>query len=389
MTQDEFIKRAKKIYNDEYDYSKVNYINAKTPIIIICHKKDKFGIEHGEFLVEPSAFLHKKCGCKRCNGNYSYNFDEFIKISQIVHGDKYDYSKVNYVNASTKVCIICPEHGEFWQLPHTHFTRGCNLCSKPVHDTKSFIKKAKEVHGDKYDYSKVNYINSKEKVCIICPEHGEFWQIPNNHLRKRCCPHCSMESMKHEQALSTDEFIKRANIVHKNKYDYSKVNYINLKERVCIICPEHGEFWQPAGKHLAGHKCHKCKMTKLEIDVFYMLQSINIDFIYQANKKHISWIENQTLDFYIPSLNIGIECQGDQHFIPVRFGPKTIPETDIINGFNHGKLNDKRKLNNCLNNNCKLIYYCKEIYATDNDFSDIEKLKNFILNMKENNIKTC
>jgi len=98
---------------------------------------------------------------------------EFIWKAIQKHGYKYDYRKVNYINNSTKVCIICPEHGEFWQTPDSHLNgRGCNLCSKPVYDIKSFIKKAKKVHNNKYDYSKVKYIDTKTKVCIICSEHG-------------------------------------------------------------------------------------------------------------------------------------------------------------------------------------------------------------------------
>ena len=96
------------------------------------------------------------------------------------------------MNSITKVCIICPEHGEFWQLPYSHLSgRGCNICSKPVYDTNSFIKRAREIHGNKYDYSKVEYVNSITKVCIICPEHGEFWQTPNNHLGNKKCHLCS------------------------------------------------------------------------------------------------------------------------------------------------------------------------------------------------------
>ena len=117
------------------------------------------------------------------------NAQEFIEKAKRIHGDKYDYSKTEYINATTKVCIICPEHGEFWMTPnnHTHGThpQNCPKCVGGVRsNTDDFIKKAKELHGDKYDYSKVNYVNNKTKVCIICPEHGEFWVTPSNHINK-------------------------------------------------------------------------------------------------------------------------------------------------------------------------------------------------------------
>ena len=186
--------------------------------------------------------------------------EEFIKKAKKVHGDKYDYSKVDYINSQTKVCIICPEHGEFWQIPASHI-RGykCPECgnynrgSKKRISKEEFIKKAKEVHGDKYDYSKVEYINANTKVCIICPEHGEFWQEPVVHIKQKSgCPKCVGRN------TTTEEFIKKAMEVHGERYDYSKVVYTKAHNKVCIICPEHGEFWQTPAKHLLGQGCSKC-----------------------------------------------------------------------------------------------------------------------------------
>lgn len=105
--------------------------------------------------------------------------------------------------------------------------------------------KAKAIHGNKYDYSKVNYVNTKEKVCIICPTHGEFWQRPNGHLNGLGCDKCGKT-----YSYTTEEFIEKAKQIHGNKYDYSKVKYINAQTKVCIICPIHGEFWQTPYKHL-------------------------------------------------------------------------------------------------------------------------------------------
>lgn len=194
------------------------------------------------------------------------NTEEFIKKSKIVHGDKYDYSKVEYVDPKTKVCIICPEHGEFWQLPYGHLSgRGCSLCryvkssSTSRKSKESFIDEAKKVHGDKYDYSKVEYVNNRTKVCIICPEHGEFWQRPDKHIiRKQGCPYCSGNAKR-----TTESFIFDSKKVHGDKYDYSKVEYVSIHEKVCIICPEHGEFWQTPNDHLHGQGCPGCKGKKI------------------------------------------------------------------------------------------------------------------------------
>ena len=129
--------------------------------------------------------------------------------------------------------------------------------------TESFIEKAKEIHGDKYDYSKVNYVNSRTNICIICPKHGEFWQRPDLHLDKHGCPLCGFESTADYNRLNTDEFIKKAREIHGDKYDYSKVDYKDSKTKVCIICPEHGEFWQKPNDHLSRKfGCHKCGWIK-------------------------------------------------------------------------------------------------------------------------------
>ena len=199
---------------------------------------------------------------------------EFIAKAKIVHGDKYDYSKVNYVNNSTKVTIICPVHGEFEQRPSTHLSgHGCPSCSGRKKLTKEeFIKRAKEVHGDKYDYSKVNYVNSSTKVTIICPKHGEFEQTPNLHLKSQGCPNCSGN-----KKMTIEEFIKRAKKVHGDKYDYSKVKYVNAMTKVTIICPIHGEFEQTPAKHLSGSGCIRCVKKK---------QLTTEEFIEKAREVH-------------------------------------------------------------------------------------------------------
>lgn len=182
--------------------------------------------------------------------------ENFTNISNKIHRNKYDYSKVDYINVDTKVCIICPEHGEFWQTPYKHKNgQGCPICAKEHRcTTEKFIEKAKKVHGNKYDYSKVNYVNNHTKVCIICPEHGEFWQTPFDHIiQKHGCSKCS-NNIKY----STEEFVAMAKSKHGERYSYEKVIYNGMHEKLCIICPEHGEFWQEAATHLRGCGCPIC-----------------------------------------------------------------------------------------------------------------------------------
>lgn len=191
--------------------------------------------------------------------------EEFIAKAQEIHGDKYDYSNSTYINSSVKICIGCSKHGGFWQLPSVHLLgHGCPICaneekSKTKTDTKdTFINKAIHIHGKLYDYSKVNYINSQTKTCIICPKHGEFWQKPNNHIMGQGCPVCSQDKKKDNLKSTTESFIKKAEEIHGDKYEYSNVKYINSKTKVCIICHKHGEFWQTPNSHLNGQGCPKC-----------------------------------------------------------------------------------------------------------------------------------
>ena len=139
--------------------------------------------------------------------------DEFIGEAQLIHHNRYDYSKVNYINNKTKVCIICPDHGEFWQIPSDHLNgKGCPQCAGNVRcDKDTFVEKAKHIHNDRYDYSKVKYVNAHTKVCIICSEHGEFWQTPNNHLNGNGCPLCKNRKIGDVLRDTVEGFIEKSN----------------------------------------------------------------------------------------------------------------------------------------------------------------------------------
>lgn len=191
--------------------------------------------------------------------------EEFITKAKAVHGDRYDYSKVEYVDLKTKVCIICKDHGEFWQQPSNHL-RGirCPQCGLEVRKAKrtlpaeDFFISAKIVHGDKYDYSKVKYVNKRTKVCIVCPEHGVFWQSPQKHLAGQGCVKCHRKSIAKRYSLGKEKFIEKANVVHHGFYNYSEVEYVNSQSYVKIMCPLHGAFMQIPSSHLKGHGCPKC-----------------------------------------------------------------------------------------------------------------------------------
>lgn len=190
--------------------------------------------------------------------------EEFTARANKIHKYKYDYSKVIYEHKDEKIQIICPVHGEFSQIANSHVRGyGCKKCSvfgiSPKGKDK-FIDEAKKVHGDTYDYSLVNYINNNTKVKIICSKHGIFEQSSKNHIiNKNRCPKCSMSEVGESKKPKLTELIKSFRKIHKNKYDYSKVNYINSHVKISILCPMHGEFKQKPMAHLQLKQgCPKC-----------------------------------------------------------------------------------------------------------------------------------
>jgi hypothetical protein len=186
--------------------------------------------------------------------------------------------------------------------------------SKPK-TTNEFIEDAKLKHGGRYDYSKSEYISSTVKVKISCQKHGEFWQTPNDHLRGRGCPKCAGRN------LTTSDFIKESKNIHGDAYDYSKTVYKNCKTKVCIICSEHGEFWQEPREHSQrGCGCPVCKKSKGELFVEKVLNDLNLSFTTQYTYDDCRDVLPLPFDFKLDN-GILIEYDGIQHFEPrERFG---------------------------------------------------------------------
>lgn len=192
--------------------------------------------------------------------------EQFIEGARKVHGDRYGYDYVEYKNSITKVKIICPEHGEFKQIPNNHL-RGaiCKRCSDIKKGIKlrvpkeHFFKTAKEVHGENYDYSKVEYIDNNTRVEIICRIHGSFYQTPYSHLNGSKCRKCANFLSSRKKLYNNDLFIKKSIDIHGNKYDYSLVEYKTSTSKVKIICKKHGVFSQLANHHMRGVGCAECK----------------------------------------------------------------------------------------------------------------------------------
>lgn len=342
-TTEEFIETLRKKYGDQYDYSKVVYQGNKTKVCIICPI-------HGEFWKTPGSLLIHN-GCPKCSGNYGIDRDYFIKVASERYDGKYDYSKVEWHGYKRKVCIVCPEHGEFLQTPMLHLrTLGCPKCSGAFMDRDFFIEKSRIIHNDKYDYSKVKYINSATPVCIICPTHGEFYQKPNGHLMGHGCRKCHDERTVIRLTKSEENFLSIAHSVHGKKYDYSQIQYVNRNTPIKIICPKHGPFIQMPKSHIKGSGCPMCNNSVLEDTITSLLQRNEIPFVPQKTFDWLTYNGTLHLDFFLPDYNIAIECQGIQHFQPVEFwgGEEGLEQT---------KLRDQVKRQLCEQKGIKMIYF--------------------------------
>lgn len=309
-----FIEKSIKTHGDKYDYSKVKYVNTNTHVIIICKKHNY------EFNQNPNNHIRgtncPKCGLEERSSKRKTPIEEFLTKANKKHNNKFvcGYSKVVYKNSDTPVIIICPEHGEFTQTPYHHLKGkfACNKCAikdsvkNRTKDDNIFLEEIKNLFGDKFDYAKVNYINSRTDVILICNKHNKEFKINPTFLliSKFACPDCVTDNKKICLSKPLDEFIEEANEKHKNKFvdGYSKVEYVNIKTDVIIICPEHGEFVMTPYQHLNSPTgCQKCSGK---------YKKNTEEFIEEAIKIHPNNLDDYSQVEYINShANVIIYCK--------------------------------------------------------------------------------
>lgn len=294
-----FILESEKTHGNIYDYSisEQDYEGATIPVKIICKI-------HGVFKQLPT--IHKSGShCPKCALDSRANkrrktTKEFIEESKSIHGDLYDYSLSDYKGKECKIKIICRIHGKFEQLAYHHSKgSGCPKCSGKNKTTNEIIKEFIEIHGDLYDYSKVAFNGSKNKVKIICLIHGVFEQYISSHKRGQGCPRCK------GHGKTTEEFILEAKKIHGDKYSYLKTIYVNSSTKLSIICAKHGLFKQTPSGHLNSKGCQKCVGQ-------------NIDFLtYDKAKIHLKPLtlnsKKEYLD-YIKKIDINLPKNPEQYY---------------------------------------------------------------------------
>ncbi len=281
---------------------------------------------------------------KRYNKYNKYKTTKFINKAVSVHGNIYNYSMVDYIRSSQKVTIRCPAHGDFKQIPNSHLSgHGCPSCGSELVNIsnknkrshrKTFVSRSIKVHGNRYGYCNVKYVNSYTRVEILCNKHGSFYPTPTAHISGSGCRKCANEGKSHPIA-TTEEYIKLVTSVHGEVYLYENTRYSRWRNSVSIVCRIHGEFTQRADHHASGSGCKRCRVSKGEDAIAKVLIKMAYCFVQEKRFDSCRSLRPLPFDFYIQSENLLIEYNGEQHYesIPYFGGEntlKSIQNRDII-----------------------------------------------------------
>ena len=244
--------------------------------------------------------------------NKGFTTEEFINKARKIHGYMYDYSMAVYQGYRKRTAIVCKIHGIYWQTPRNHIKgNGCPCCGGTKKLTREeFIFRAIKVHGNKYSYEKVIYKSLRERVSIICFIHGIFFQKAGSHLDGEGCPMCYAEKQSLSKRLTTEQFITNVKKVHGDRYDYSRVNYVNCYAKVEIICRIHGIFLQTPSNHLAGSGCQKCAKVK---------KPTTKEFIEMAKKVHNNIYNYAKTNYINCQTEVTIICKDHGEFKQVPY----------------------------------------------------------------------
>lgn len=313
MDKKSLLEKSGIIFSNKYDFSLVpETFRTKEKLQIICPI-------HGVFLKSYEKHIGNKQGCPECNGRKHYNNEEFIaKVKSLPHTYEYDFSKTNYINNKTHIIVTCNKHGDFNITPgHLLSGEGCPKCryiksaSKKRRKKEDVFNEANLVHDYKYVYSLItDYKNDRVKYPIICPEHGEFYQTFNNHIKgKQGCPICGRIQSDKNRVKTFNEFFEKAVLIHGDTYEYNDKNYKRSDCKIGITCKKHGVFYMTPGNHLQGQQCPKCASysSKGEDELFNFLSSIINDKIERRNR---DILDGEELDIFIPNKLIAFEYNG-------------------------------------------------------------------------------
>jgi Zn finger protein HypA/HybF involved in hydrogenase expression len=328
----------------------------------------------------------------------------FIKKAKLKHGSLYEYEDVVYINFTTPVYIFCKRCKKFFnQSPRKHLDgRGCKKCNNILRierlhnrdDREKFIEKAVMEHDNIYCYEKVDYVNSLTKVEIYCKKCDKtFFQSPSNHISGKGCVHCRNKMLGNRSKYTFDTFLSKLSNHQICNYTYDEIefekrfsNKYNKMKIYCNKCKK--EFHASIATHIKGHGCPICNRNGGKNEIKLYNEILNRFDLHIIKQYRPNFLKRQSIDLFIPSLELCIEYQGIQHFKPIEYFGGTSSFDDTIE-------RDFRKNNLCKENGLNLLYftYDKNIVPEDHPYeilSNIEELIKIIenkINENENRLE--
>lgn len=362
--KEQVIEMCKAVHGNKYDYSITEGVQNKLGIIrYICPI-------HG---VKEQIFhnhLQGK-GCTECANierkkKHTPTKNEFlVKASKKHNIDEYVWDDFDLLKRDEKgrVEFCCKKHGKYWDWP-SNFIKGygCHICHGKGKDDEEVREELSKLHPE-LDFTQTKYSerDSKYRIKVICPKHGE--QLINYYNLKngQGCYWCGREATGIKNTIANEEFIKRGIKIYGDEYTYKHLDMENRDEqgKVIVTCKIHGDFKVTPDNFYHGHACPKCKESSLEREIRIFLEENNIKYIYECNKTDLKWLGSQRLDFYLPEYNIAIECQGEQHFMATTFGTKRKTKEECLKEI---QKRDALKLGKCMLHGVKVLYYADYDY---------------------------
>lgn len=360
------IEKARQKHDNFYNYDSVKYESANEKVVIGCPL-------HGEFyqLLRKHANGQK---CPKCAFSHPHNRDDleaFKRKAAKKHSSKYDYSITVYKNSKTKVEIICNIHGIFRQEPMAHLSgSGCPKCRNKTENNqkigyKQFLERARQKHGEKFEYHEETYVSIKQKIAITCPIHGFVYITPRchltstgcklctkeealkraskcyildelkinseyeyiriegkrvlfkckihglisqniqEHLRGAKCRQCAYDNISKNNRNHVDIIKQNLSAVHKERYAFNLENYRNSNSNIEVICKVHGKFYNDYKHLMRGQGCPKCKLSSPHMRIIDSLDGL-VPFELNDRKR----LNPYELDVYVPNYDLGIEVHG-------------------------------------------------------------------------------
>lgn len=364
MTKEEFIEKANAVHGGTYDYSLVEYKNNKTKVAIKCKECGTV------FYQKPNNHLQGSgcpiCARKKRSERLSDTREDFIRKAIEKHGDKYDYSLVEYVSSREKVKIRCKKCGSiFEQAPAMHLAgNGCSVCNPPhkklTHE--EFVERLAKTHPNLEVFGE--YQGKDRKITVRCKIHDYTYQTtPHRLVQGANCKYCYNDRRGVTLRADINDTALKLKKVHGDRYEYPNIarEYKNNKSNLTVICPNHGIFISTANKLLKGCGCPYCDESHNEKSLARTLTGLGVKY---EREKQFNWLGLQTLDFYLPDYNLALEIQGEFHFKSV-----TIKNT-VVNHIDQVR-RDERKHKLCEENGVKLIYIIPHKLMKMSKVSDI------------------